>query len=82
MPLERALAISSAMFVGGGMLLGTAVWEWRDASFGQLNYPRTMRLVIPGMTLAALGFQSFMSSWFVSILAMRVKQDRYVESSR
>jgi hypothetical protein len=29
-----------------------------------------MRWVIPGVTLAALGFQTILSGWFVSILGM------------
>jgi hypothetical protein len=30
-----------------------------------------MRLMVPGMTLIALGFQTVMSSFFVSILGMK-----------
>jgi hypothetical protein len=30
-----------------------------------------MRLVIPGATLVALGFQTFLSSFFVSMLGMK-----------
>ena len=39
--------------------------------FGNLDYPTTMRWVIPGATLTALGFQTLLSSFFVSILGMR-----------
>jgi len=35
------------------------------------DYTRTMRWVIPGVTLTALGFQTFLSSFFVSILGIR-----------
>ena len=35
--------------------------------------PSTMRVVIPGFALAALGFQTILSSFFVSILGMRRK---------
>jgi hypothetical protein len=38
-----------------------------------LDYARTMRLVVPGATLVALGFQTVFSSFFVSILGMRRK---------
>jgi hypothetical protein len=47
--------------------------EWRLVSFGNLEYARTMRLVVPGVTLTALGFQTVLSSFFISILGMRRK---------
>jgi len=69
--LERGLIISViALFIGFALLL-TAVNDWRLASFGHLDYAQTMRLVIPGATLTALGFQTILSSFFVSILGMR-----------
>ena len=74
LPLERALILSVLMFLAGCMLLVVAVGEWHNVGFGALNYEHTMRMVIPGVTLAALGFQSFMSSWFVSILTMQKKR--------
>jgi len=52
-----------------GLLLG-AVLQWRAVGYGQLDYARTMRYVIPGSTLTALGFQTFLSSFFISILGM------------
>ena len=45
--------------------------QWRLAGFGRLDYAHTMRLVVPGMTLTALGFQTVVSSFFVSILGMK-----------
>ena len=54
-------------------LLLAAVNQWRFVDFGDLEYARTMRLVVPGVTLTALGFQTVLSSFFVSILGMRRK---------
>jgi len=45
--------------------------QWRRHDFGHLDYSQTMRWVIPGVTLTALGFQTIFSSFFVSILRMR-----------
>jgi glycosyltransferase involved in cell wall biosynthesis len=71
MYLERGLMLSGAgLLLGLGLLLA-AVQEWRLASFGHLDYARTMRLVVPGATLTALSFQTVLSSFFVSILGMR-----------
>jgi hypothetical protein len=53
------------------MLLGAAVWQWKDAQFGHLDYAVTMRWVIPGVTLAALGYQTILSGFFISILGMK-----------
>jgi glycosyltransferase involved in cell wall biosynthesis len=69
--LERGLIISSTALCIGLVLLMTAVAQWRMTGFGSLDYGRTMRLVIPGATLTALGFQTILSSFFVSILGMR-----------
>jgi glycosyltransferase involved in cell wall biosynthesis len=69
--LERGLIISSITFLAGLVLLAIAINHWRLTSFGQLDYAQTMRLVVPGATLTALGFQTILSSFFVSILGMR-----------
>jgi hypothetical protein len=69
--LERGLIISLLTFLAGLGLLIVAINHWRLASFGPLDYAHTMRLVVPGATLTALGFQTILSSFFVSILGMR-----------
>lgn len=68
--LERGLMVSALALVAGGVLLLTAVNQWRAANFGNLDYAHTMRLVVPGATLTALGFQTALSIFFVSILGM------------
>jgi hypothetical protein len=73
MNLERSLLAGSTAFLVGGALIATAFLEWRQVGFGPLNYGSTMRWVIPGVTLAALGFQTVFSSFFVSILRMARK---------
>lgn len=69
--LERGLVASFIVILIGLALLIAAVNSWQLAGFGQLDYAQTMRLVIPGATLSALGFQTLLSSFFVSILGMR-----------
>jgi hypothetical protein len=69
--LERGLLVSFMAVLIGIVLLLLAVNQWRLAEFGPLDYAQTMRLVIPGATLTALGFQTILSSFFVSILGMR-----------
>lgn len=71
--LERGLAAAALALVVGVVLLLVAVNEWRLAGFGRLDYSQTMRLVVPGVTLTALGFQTAMSGFLVSILGMKRK---------
>jgi glycosyltransferase involved in cell wall biosynthesis len=71
--LERGLIIAVVVFLSGIGLLLYAVNQWGSAGFGGLDYAQTMRYVIPGATLAALGFQSILSGFFVSILGMKRK---------
>jgi hypothetical protein len=69
--LEKCL-IAAAVCVAAGLgLLAGAVLQWRAADFGPLDYRHTMRWVIPGVTLTALGLQTVFSSFFLSILGMK-----------
>ena len=69
--LEIGLLIGLFGVVFGALLLASAVNDWRLAGFGRLDYAHTMRWVIPGATLVALGVQTAMSSFLVSLLAMQ-----------
>jgi glycosyltransferase involved in cell wall biosynthesis len=71
--LERGLLLGLLALLIGVALLAGAVNQWRLADFGPLDYARTMRWVVPGATLTALGFQTILASFFVSILGMRRK---------
>jgi glycosyltransferase involved in cell wall biosynthesis len=69
--LERGALGGVAAVVGGALLLLLAVVRWSAVDFGRLDYASTMRLVVPGVTLTALGFQTVLSSFFLSVLRMR-----------
>jgi glycosyltransferase involved in cell wall biosynthesis len=71
--LERGLIIAVVALLIGLALLVSAVNQWRLADFGNLDYASTMRWVVPGMTLTALGFQTILSSFFTSILGLRTR---------
>ncbi len=69
--VESLLAIGTAMgLVGCGILL-MVLFGWCQSDFGPLDYSKTMRWVIPGATAAALGFQTLLGAFFVSILFLR-----------
>ena len=69
--LERGLIAATATMLAGVGLLAGAVAQWWARDFGPLDVGHTMRWVIPGATLVALGFQTMLSSFFVSILGMK-----------
>jgi glycosyltransferase involved in cell wall biosynthesis len=69
--LERGLIIGALTMLSGMALLLVAINQWRVSDFGQLDYARTMRWVIPGAMFTGLGFQAILSVFFSSILLMR-----------
>jgi glycosyltransferase involved in cell wall biosynthesis len=68
--LERLLIGAALVMLAGLGLLAAAVIMWAGRDFGRLDYSETMRVVIPGVTLTALGFQTVLSAFFISVLAM------------
>jgi glycosyltransferase involved in cell wall biosynthesis len=69
--LEHGVAGGAITFLAGLILIAIAFREWSVVGFGPLDYSHTMRLVIPGVTLAAIGFQTILSSFFMSVLAIK-----------
>jgi len=69
--LERGLLAGAIAMLAGLGLLGGAVSQWWSVNFGKLDYSHTMRWVIPGMMLTTLGFQTVLSSFFLSVLGMK-----------
>jgi glycosyltransferase involved in cell wall biosynthesis len=74
--LEKGLIAGLAAGLAGLVFLLEAVNDWRLAGFGDLDYAHTMRHVIPGATLVALGVQVALSSFLVSLLAMPARGRR------
>jgi glycosyltransferase involved in cell wall biosynthesis len=68
--LEKGLLAGAVAMGFGLLLLLAAVNEWRLKNWGNLDYAHTMRWVIPGVMLTTLGFQTVLSSFFVSILGL------------
>jgi len=71
--LERGLIFGGVAFAGGLALLAAAIFQWWQAGFGVLDYSYTMRWVIPGATLSALGFQTMLFSFFISMMGINRK---------
>jgi Glycosyltransferases involved in cell wall biogenesis len=69
--LETGIIAGSLLLVGGIGLSVYALSSWSATSFGPLDPSRTLRLVIPAVTMIALGLQTVLSSFFLSILGMK-----------
>jgi len=70
-PLPRGIFLGLSAAAVGGVMLIAAVNDWRVHGFGRLNYADTMRVVVPGVTLAVLGYQTILSCLFLDLLNMR-----------
>ena len=68
--LETGIVAGALLLVAGIGLSIYALSFWSAHSFGSLDPSRTLRLVIPAVTLIALGLQTVLSSFFVSILGL------------
>jgi len=71
--LENALVVAVGALVTGLLLLLVSVYVWKSKGFGPLDYRQTMRIVIPGSMITALGFQTILAIFFVSILGLSRK---------
>jgi hypothetical protein len=69
--LELGLA-AGVLLLGIGLGLSVyALATWNEAGFGRLDYPDTLRIIIPGATLIACGMQTALSALFLSVLGLR-----------
>ena len=70
--LEKAVFVGAALSVTGLAGLALALVEWGLAEFGKLDYSHMMRLVVPSVTLLALGVQVVMAAFVSGILDLKV----------
>jgi len=72
--LETGIVAGGLLLAGGIGLSVYALSFWSAKSFGPLDPSRTLRLVIPAVTMIAVGLQTVLSSFFLSILGMKRHQ--------
>jgi len=71
--LEKGILLGIGMILlGFASSLGALVY-WRQNLFGPIDPTLSMRLVIPGAVLFAIGFQILFASFFLSILNTKLK---------
>lgn len=71
--LESGLLLGLMMAIAGLGLSCYAILSWREHLFGPLNPSSTLRMVIPAALLIQLGIQTILSSFFLSVLGLRLR---------
>ncbi len=69
--LESGLMAGALTGLAGLALVARVVVAWRDAGWGPLDYSETMRWMIPGTLLLALGAETILASFFLSVLGLK-----------
>lgn len=67
-PVELGIAVGAALVLAGFGYLLFAVERWREAGFGDLSYPDSLRVVVPAVTSAALGVQLAFAGFALAVL--------------
>ncbi len=68
--LERGGIAGCAAVLTGTVAVAAAVLGWYRTGFGALDYPTTMRIVVPGATLITLGTSAILNSFLCSMLGL------------
>jgi len=69
--LERGVLAGLGLCLAGAALIGIPVWTWVRAGLGPLDAERTLRPMIAGATLAALGVQTVLMSFVYSMMGIK-----------
>ncbi|WP_218933781.1 glycosyltransferase family 2 protein [Rubripirellula lacrimiformis] len=72
--VERGLGFGLITMTAGIAMIVAVIVQWWKVDFGRLDYPQTMRLVVPGVTFVAIGFQTAMSALMAGVLRMHRRQ--------
>ena len=67
-PIELGIVSGGLLVLLGLAHVLLAVVRWGEADFGELPYPQGVRVVVPAVTLAALGIQLAFSGFALAIL--------------
>jgi hypothetical protein len=69
--LERGIVFGLGVVLAGTLLLAHAVWVWEQTGFGRLIPAENLRRLLPAGTLVALGIQTILASFFMSVLGLK-----------
>ena len=66
--VELGIAGGAGLVLSGLGYLLVAVEQWREAGFGTLSYPDSLRVVVPAVTALALGIQLAFAGFALAVL--------------
>jgi hypothetical protein len=69
--LERGLLAGATLVLAGLGLVGFVAWSWVASGFGDLELRETLRPMVGGITLVALGIQTLLMSFVYSMLGIK-----------
>jgi len=69
--LERGLLGGALVALAGGLLIGRLAWQWAAGGFGPLESSVTLRPMVFGSTLVAIGIQTVLMSFVYSMLGIK-----------
>jgi hypothetical protein len=69
--LERGVVTGLVLLVLGVALIGSMVWKWVASGFGPLDQTHTLRPMVGGATLVALGVQTVLMSFVYSMMGIK-----------
>jgi len=71
--LELGLVIGILILFAGMGGTFYSIYQWEQSHFGQLEYSKTLRIVIPSVVAIILGLQTVLSSFLISVLSVNKK---------
>jgi len=74
--LEIGVVAGMLVSLCGLVLLGSALWTWRTANFGELDLDLTHQRVIPSVTLTIIGTQTVFASFLLSLMRFCFANER------
>jgi len=72
--LEVGLVAGASLFLLGALGMAAMIRVWSNNSFGPLDPSQVMRGAIPSVLALTLGAQIILSSFFLSVLGLRVRR--------
>ena len=70
--MEKMLIIGVLMMFSGICGIGYSIFFWGTVDFGPLVASFLMRILVPSVTLVAVGFQIIIASFFKGILSLKI----------
>jgi hypothetical protein len=74
--LERGLVAGALILLAGLVMVGWVIVRWWSLSFGPMPLEQTIRPLLVGGFLLAIGFQTILMSFFYSMLGLPVRNRR------